>query len=99
MSYWITACVEPETGVKSWEISHQRDIVCVKTLPATRKNTTKNKCHPGEGRNLGVKMTKLFPTILILLSIAAGIVYAVKGDVRHACYWFAAAVLNISVTF
>lgn len=44
-------------------------------------------------------MTKLFPTILILLSIAAGIVYAVKGDARHACYWFSAAVLNISVTF
>jgi len=44
-------------------------------------------------------ISKLFPTILIILSIAAGIVYAVKGDVRHACYWFAAAVLNISVTY
>lgn len=44
-------------------------------------------------------MTKFFPTILIALSIAAGIVYAVKGDVRHAIYWFAAATLNIAVTY
>jgi hypothetical protein len=44
-------------------------------------------------------MNKLFPTILIILSIAAGIVYTVKGDVRHAVYWFAAATLNISVTY
>jgi hypothetical protein len=42
---------------------------------------------------------KIFPTILIILSIAAGVVYAAKGDVRHAVYWFAAAALNISVTF
>jgi uncharacterized membrane protein len=44
-------------------------------------------------------MTKIFPTTIIVISIVAGIVYVVKGDVRHACYWFAAAVLNISVTF
>jgi len=44
-------------------------------------------------------MTKFFPTILIALSIGAGIVYAVKGDVRHAIYWFAAATLNIAVTY
>jgi hypothetical protein len=44
-------------------------------------------------------MTKFFPTILIALSIGAGIVYAVKGDVRHAIYWFAAATLNIEVTY
>ncbi len=43
--------------------------------------------------------TKLFPTILIIIGIAAGIMYAVKGDARHACYWFAAAVLNITVTY
>jgi len=42
---------------------------------------------------------KLFPTILIVLSICAGIVCAVKGDVRHAVYWFSAAALNISVTW
>jgi len=42
---------------------------------------------------------KLFPTILIILSICAGIVYAVKGDVRHAGYWFSAALLNAFVTY
>lgn len=44
-------------------------------------------------------MSKLFPTIIIALSLGAAIVYAVKGDVRHAIYWFAAATLNISVTY
>lgn len=44
-------------------------------------------------------MTKLFPTILIILSVCAGIVYAWKGDARHAIYWFAAAALNSSVTY
>lgn len=43
--------------------------------------------------------TKIFPGIIIALSISAGIVYALKGDARHAIYWFSAAVLNISVTF
>ena len=43
--------------------------------------------------------TKIFPTMIILASIGAGIVYAVKGDVRLAVYWFAAATLNISVTY
>lgn len=43
--------------------------------------------------------SKIFPTIMIVLSIGAGIGYAVKGDARHAIYWFAAAVLNISVTY
>jgi hypothetical protein len=44
-------------------------------------------------------MTKLFPTIIIALSLGAAIVYAVKGDARHAIYWFAAATLNIAVTY
>ena len=44
-------------------------------------------------------MEKLLPTIIILISLGAGIVYAVYGDVKHATYWFAAAVLNISVTY
>jgi hypothetical protein len=34
-----------------------------------------------------------------VLSIGAGILYAVKGDARHAVYWFAAATLNIAVTY
>lgn len=43
--------------------------------------------------------TKIFPGIIIALSICAGIVYAVKGDARLTVYWFAAATLNIAVTF
>jgi hypothetical protein len=42
---------------------------------------------------------KIFPTIIIVLSIGAGIVYAILGDVRRAVYWFAAAILNIAVTY
>lgn len=43
--------------------------------------------------------TKIFLTIIIALSIGAGIMYAVNGDARHAVYWFAAATLNVSVTY
>jgi len=42
---------------------------------------------------------KIFPIIIITISFGAGIVYAVYGDVRHATYWFAAAILNVAVTF
>lgn len=42
---------------------------------------------------------KIFPTVIILLSLGAAIVYAFKGDVRHAIYWFSATMLNISVTY
>ena len=44
-------------------------------------------------------MTKLFPTILIVLDIFAAGVYAYNGDVRHTVYWLAAATLTTSVTF
>lgn len=44
-------------------------------------------------------MTKIFPTILILMDIAAGLVYLADGDVRRFIYWIAAAVLTITVTF
>jgi hypothetical protein len=42
---------------------------------------------------------KLLPTVIIAISIGAGAVYAFQGDMRHTCYWFAAALLNISVTY
>jgi len=45
------------------------------------------------------EMTKIFPSILIVLDIAASIVYACSGDWRKAVYWFAAAVLTFVVTF
>jgi hypothetical protein len=44
-------------------------------------------------------MEKIFPTVLIVLDVCAAIVYTCLGDVRHAVYWFAAAVLTICVTF
>ena len=44
-------------------------------------------------------MGKIFPTILILLDFAAGVVYLTQGDTRRCIYWAAAAVLTITVTF
>lgn len=40
----------------------------------------------------------LFPVILIVLDICAGIVYGYAGDWRHCIYWFSAAALTICVT-
>ena len=42
---------------------------------------------------------KIFPTILIVLDVAAGIVYATKGDIRHTIYWIAAATPTACVTY
>ena len=42
---------------------------------------------------------KVFPTILIVLDIAAAIVYAGNGDWRKALYWLFAAGLTFVVTF
>jgi hypothetical protein len=46
-------------------------------------------------------VTKVFPTIMIVLSVAASIVYAMKGvaEWRMAVYWAAAATLNYVVTW
>ena len=44
-------------------------------------------------------MTKLFPTILILLNAAASIVWFYNGDWRKTVYWLAAAVLNFVITY
>jgi len=41
----------------------------------------------------------LFPIVMIILDVGAGIVYLCNGDVKKAIYWFAAAVLNAAVTF
>ncbi len=49
--------------------------------------------------NLNNMPPSVFPTIIIVLSIGAAIMYAAKGDVRHALYWFSAATLNAAVTF
>lgn len=44
-------------------------------------------------------MEKVFPTIMIVLMVGASCVYALHGDVRHAVYWIAGAVLNMAVTW
>ena len=44
-------------------------------------------------------LVKIFPTILIILDIAAAIVYIADGDPRKVIYWIAAAVLTAAVTF
>ena len=35
-----------------------------------------------------------FPALLILLDLAAAVVYAIDGDARRCIYWLAAAVLT-----
>ena len=40
----------------------------------------------------------IFPIALIVLDFGAAVVYAAYHDWRMATYWFAAAVLNITVT-
>lgn len=44
-------------------------------------------------------MNKVFPTILIVLNFAASAVYLFDGDWRKTAYWFAAGVLNLSITY
>jgi hypothetical protein len=44
-----------------------------------------------------VKTVHIFPSIIIVLSIAAAIICAWQGDYRKAAYWFFAACLNGSV--
>lgn len=43
--------------------------------------------------------TKIFPTVLIALDVAAALVYAAHGDWRRLIYWLAAATLTATVTF
>lgn len=44
-------------------------------------------------------MTKVFPSVLIALDVAAAAVYAACGDWRRFIYWLAAATLTATVTF
>ena len=41
----------------------------------------------------------IFPLLLIILDVCAGVVYMFNADFKMAVYWIAAAVLNICVTF
>lgn len=45
------------------------------------------------------RMQYIFPSVLIALNIAAGIMCFISKDYKKGVYWLAAAVLNISVTF
>ena len=44
-------------------------------------------------------MTKVFPSVLIALDVAAAVVYATCGDWRRFIYWLGAATLTATVTF
>ena len=41
----------------------------------------------------------VFPTILIILDVAAAVVYVAGCDVRRFIYWMAAATLTATVTY
>lgn len=41
----------------------------------------------------------IFPMVLICLDVGASLVYAFNKDYKMAIYWFAAAILNVCVTF
>lgn len=42
---------------------------------------------------------RTLPTMMILLSVGAAVVYCINGDYRRTIYWLAGAVLTASVTF
>ena len=44
---------------------------------------------------------RIFPTVLIVLDLAASAVYLLSGDgdIRRCIYWLAAAVLTATVTY
>ena len=42
---------------------------------------------------------KIFPTTLIVLDIAASVVYWSRDDWRRGVYWIAAAVLTYVITY
>ena len=44
-------------------------------------------------------VTKIFPTLLIVLDVFAAVMYIPSGDWRHVVYWLAAAVLTFTVTY
>jgi len=42
---------------------------------------------------------RLFPTLLVLLSVCAAVGYVPTGDWRRVIYWLAAAILTAVVTW
>ena len=43
--------------------------------------------------------TQILPLILVIIDFVTGMVYCCNGDYRRFVYWFAAAILTITVTF
>jgi hypothetical protein len=39
----------------------------------------------------------IFPALLIIMQVGASVIYMIKGDIRMAVYFGAAAVLNFTV--
>ena len=65
-------------------------------MPTTARIPTTSR------RNVNIIMEhkeKIFPVTLILLSLAAAVMYYCCGDVKKGVYWTAAAILNVCVTF
>lgn len=56
-------------------------------------------CRLIEEKRMKIKVEYIFPLVLIVLDLAAAIVYAVHKDYKKAVYWIAAAILNVTVTF
>lgn len=42
---------------------------------------------------------KVFPTVLICLNLCAMVPYINQGNLKMSVYWFAAALLNFSLTW
>jgi hypothetical protein len=42
---------------------------------------------------------KIFPLLVIVACVGAGIVYLITGDIRRSLIWFAYALANTCVTF
>lgn len=44
-------------------------------------------------------LSQLCPSVIIGFSVAAAVVYLVKGDTSRFIYWIAGASLNAAITF
>ena len=53
----------------------------------------------GRSHQLSERMKTLFPTILIILDLAAAVVYALAKDYPRAFYWIMAGGITLSTLF
>jgi len=52
-----------------------------------------------QGNYFKMPIEKIFPTILIIIDILAGLIYLYQSDKKHFIYWLSAACLTFSVTW